>query len=177
MTLFAAWRDGMTLEQAVHASLEGRAWAELYAGTLARYRSLRTDPRSPLHDRMASLSRLQAMAEDWERQVRLRAQAEAAVQQALADAVLLACGFDRRPGQAEPLVPLAPELWRRTLAIDWPASAVRVRGWEREEVYGDIRVLPAARRSLDAEHPSGEAVAGVGPRPLPDASGRHGGNG
>ncbi|TVR99807.1 MAG: hypothetical protein EA406_02365 [Rhodospirillales bacterium] len=144
----------MTLEQAVQASLEGRAWADLHADTLARYQSLRTDPRSPLHDRMASMARLQDLAADWERQLRLRAEAEAAVHRALADAVLLACGFDRRAGVADRLVALAPMVWQRPVSIDWVQSAVQA-GPER---FADVRVLPSPQRAIEPDRPTDATV-------------------
>lgn len=148
MTLFHAWERGITLQSALDRSMGGRAWSAAHDQVLGRFQRLRTDPRSPLADRLESLARMQSLGEAWEEQTRLLDAARQAMVARLARAELAAIGFLRDEPFAPRLAPVPVGMWAGDIDIDidWQASTMTGRGF----AFADLRVVED-RRALSAE--------------------------
>ena len=141
-----AWQHGVQLAEAVSSTPAGRRWERANASVAERYDRLRTDPRSPLHDRADTIQRLQAMASDWDQQVRDLDALRADLQARLGAGRLLALGFERTSAATQRLVAVPPPAWR-TGTVDWARSALD----SKMGSYADIRVLPVGDRRLEGD--------------------------
>jgi hypothetical protein len=142
-TPYDVWRQGFTLTEALGRFVGGDAWSAEHARVMAAFDRLRTDPRSPLIDRPETATRLQDLAEDWQRLARLLQQARNDLVRRLALGELFAVGFvgTTSDGGAETLQPIPPTAWQANPEVDWDASRADV-GSVR---YSDIRVLDGIR--------------------------------
>lgn len=152
MTPYEVWQRGMTLAEVVEGSEAGRQWLAKRAHVLEDCHRLQIDPRSPLFDRIESITRLQALAGAWEEQKRLLEEAREGVRQRLCSGDLLACGFVGGDDQPQQLAPVPPELWHYASTIDWDSGGVA--GHARRFV--DVRVF---RRSRQQERLDSDAMA------------------
>ncbi len=137
----------MTLAEVVETSEIGRHWAETRARVLKDCHRLQIDPRSPLFDRIESISRLQALAEAWQEQGFLLEEARESVRQRLCKGDLGACGFVGNGAQPQQLVALPPEMWNEANAIDWDSGSMVAHS----NVFVDIRVVPRPRERLEGD--------------------------
>lgn len=161
MTPYQLWQRGMPLPEVVASSETGRQWAEKHADVVAACRHLQSDPRSPLFDRIESITRVQALAKAWQEQMSLLDEARERVKQRLCSGDLLACGFVGDSSQPQQLAAVPPQMWRHADAIDWDGGAVEGQGRR----FVDVRVVP---RPSQQERLDTEGTPGPSPFPVPD---------
>jgi hypothetical protein len=147
MTPFDTWQSGLSLQQAFVRWGEGDRWAERHNAVLAELDRLRTDPRSPLHDKPATLVRLQALGEAWDRSLAQLADLRTAFCGRIRRGHFAAIGFHRLAGGADRLEAVPSDCWTDADAVDWEGSAVTSPRGE----FVDIRVLLGPPPPLTAE--------------------------
>ena len=156
VTPYDLWRHGVRLTEAMHRHGGGDAWAAEHAQVVAAFDRLRTDPRSPLLERMEATVRLQALAAAWERQERLLQAARDDLVARLAGGALIAVGFvgQASGGDTETLRPVPPAAWNGCPAVDWERSRL-VAGAIR---YTDVRVMDRVRTVSNENDGAAEAI-------------------
>ncbi len=157
MTPYELWERGVALWEALMRGPGGGPWRLEQERIIRGFEALRTDPGSPLIDRLWAIDRLQAMGESWDRHQRRLGELQAALLDRLRAGRAVACGFLGDAEACQRLVGISREAWARA-KVDWLRSAV-VSG---EATFKDVRVLV-----LDAE----PVVAGDGRRPDDDRGG------
>jgi hypothetical protein len=137
MTPFAAWQAGLTLQQAFLHWGEGQRWAERHNSLLAELDRLRTDPRSPLHDKPATLIRLQSLGEAWDESFARLFELRTAFRVRIGRGHFRAVGFLRRTLGPDRLEAVPADCFNDADAVDWEASTIV----SRKSAFVDVRVL------------------------------------
>lgn len=159
MTPYKVWQRGMTLTEVVEDSEVGRRWLAKRAHVLDDCHRLQIDPRSPLFDRIESITLLQALAGAWEEQMALLEEAREGVRERLCSGALLACGFVGDGDQPQQLAAVPPEMWHHASTIDWDGGGIAGHACR----FIDVRVFPRSRQQkrLDSEVSAGPSMSSV----------------
>ena len=145
---FDLWRGGFTLTDALDRFADGGSWLRSTSRVMDRFDRLRTDPRSPLSDRVEATVRLQDMARAWEEQARLLEELRARLIGHLHAGDLLAVGFTVERASTSRLVIVPREAWANVTAIDWDRSALQAKNL----AFIEVRVLAPRQNRLRPGH-------------------------
>lgn len=141
---YELWQGGLTLTDALDRFADGQSWSRCKSRVMDRFDHFRTDPRSPLSDRVEATARLQDMARAWEEQARLLEDLRAHLIGQLHAGELMALGFTVEPASSSKLAIVPREEWANAIAIDWDQSGVR----GKDTAFLDVRVLPPRKPKL-----------------------------
>ena len=140
-TPYDLWQRGVTLAHAVAEVSVPDDQSRSDAARVRRgFERLRTDPRSPLHDRVDTLQRLQGLAGAWEDEARRVQDARHALATRLAAGHVVALGFVVDPSGGLRLAAVPPAAWIAADAqdrIDWERSRVDAL----ESRFEDVRIV------------------------------------
>jgi hypothetical protein len=150
---FEVWEGGLTLADALHRFADGGSWLRSKSRVMDRFDRLRTDPRSPMSDRVEATVRLQEMARAWEEQARLLEELRARLIGQLHAGELLAVGFIVETASTSRLTILPSEAWTNTTTIDWDRSAIQARDF----AFIGVRILAPRQHRL---HRGGKETIG-----------------
>lgn len=151
---FEVWQDGLTLANALDRFANGEAWSRCNSRVMYRFDQLRTDPRSPLSERVEATVRLQDLARACEEQARLLEELRARLIDQLRAGDLLAVGFTVDPASSSKLAVVPREDWANALGIDWECSGLH--GHER--IFVDVRVLASPTRQIETNRERGSRL-------------------
>jgi hypothetical protein len=137
----ALWQRGLAPTLVLATSPAGRAWQARATRTQRAYDRLRTDPRSPLSDRVEAIQRLQTLAADSERLAADLERLRASLIARLAAGAAFAIGFGGGVAGTQRLAAIPPATWAAGAALDWvTATLCTATG----AVWRDVRILPPA---------------------------------
>lgn len=151
---FEVWQDGLTLANVLDRFANGGEWSRRKSRIMDRFDQLRTDPRSPLADRVEATVRLQDMARAWEEQARLLEELRARLIDQLHAGELLAVGFTVEPASSSKLAIVPREDWASAVGIDWECSGLQ----GRDRTFVDVRVLAPPTRQVENNREQGSRL-------------------
>ncbi len=156
---FDAWRGGLTLADALDRFAGGANVSEPKSRIMDRFDRLRTDPRSPLAERIEATVHLQDMARDWEEQARQLETQRVGLIGRLRSGALLALGFIVETPSSSRLAVVPREAWSDDTAVDWDGSGIQ----GKNAAFLDVRVLPPEWNRLNDADPGAPQLTASGP--------------
>ena len=141
---FELWRGGFTLPEALDRFADGRSWLRSKSRVMDRFDRLRTDPRSPMSDRVETTVRLQDMARAWEEQARLLEELRARLIGRLHAGELPALGFTVESASTSRLTIIPGKAWTNANTIDWDRSAIQAKDF----AFMGVRILAPRQHRL-----------------------------
>lgn len=144
--LFQIWEQAIPLSHAVDLFAGGLDGHRLHDTVIHTVDKLRKDRRSPLADRKEATDRLQAIAQAWEMQERMRDAARQRLVARLGGMELGAIAFAREGSAARRLTNIPARLWLDRPEIDWDREVLIVGA----RIHEDLRIIDLQRGTAPA---------------------------